>query len=42
MRKAGESMPYVLAWADIHQDELMEDWELAKQDLPLKKIAPLM
>ena len=33
---------HVLAWGDIHQDELMENWELAKQDLPLKKIAPLM
>ena len=37
-----KQLKYVLAWADIHQDELMEDWELAKQDLPLKKIAPLM
>ena len=37
-----KQLKYVLAWADIHQDELMEDWELARQDLPLKKIAPLM
>ena len=35
-------LKYVLAWSDIHQDELMENWELARQDLPLKKIAPLM
>ena len=37
-----KQLKYVLAWADIHQEELMENWELAKQDLPLKKIAPLM
>ena len=37
-----KQLKYVLAWADIHQDELMENWELARQDLPLKKIAPLM
>ena len=37
-----KQLKYVLAWVDIHQDELMEDWELARQDLPLKKIAPLM
>ena len=35
-------MIYVLAWADIHQDELMKNWELAQMDLPLNKIAPLM
>ena len=37
-----KQLKYVIAWADIHQDELMENWELAKMDLPLKKIAPLM
>ena len=37
-----KQLKYVLAWAEIHQNELMEDWELARQDLPLKKIAPLM
>ena len=31
----------VLAWAELHKDELMQDWELAKDDLPLKQIAPL-
>ena len=35
-------LKYVLAWADIHQDELMGNWELARNDLPLKEIAPLM
>lgn len=37
-----KQLKYVLAWADIHQDELLENWKLAKQDLPLNKIAPLM
>ena len=32
----------VLAWAVIHQDELMQNWELAKDHEPLNKIAPLM
>ncbi|MBQ8947501.1 MAG: DUF4160 domain-containing protein [Lachnospiraceae bacterium] len=35
-------LKFVLAWAEIHQDELMENWDLARKDLPLKKVAPLM
>jgi hypothetical protein len=35
-------LKFVLAWCEIHQDELMQDWELAKDNLPLNKIAPLM
>jgi len=35
-------LKYVLAWAEIHKEELMENWELSRQDLPLKKIASLM
>ncbi|MBS5822318.1 MAG: DUF4160 domain-containing protein [Clostridium argentinense] len=31
----------VLAWAEIHKDELMQNWELAKNHEPLYKIAPL-
>lgn len=37
-----KQLKYVIAWADIHEEELMNNWELAKQDLPLNKIAPLM
>ena len=37
-----KQLKYVLAWAEIHKEELMENWELSRQDLPLKKIAPLM
>ena len=32
----------VLAWAAIHQDELMQNWELARDEKPLVRIAPLM
>lgn len=35
-------LKYVLAWAEMHKDELMQNWELAKDNLPLVKIAPLM
>ena len=31
----------VLAWAELHKDELMQDWELARDHQPLYKIAPL-
>ena len=32
----------ILAWCVLHKDELMENWELAKDDQPLKKINPLI
>jgi len=32
---------FVLEWASIHRTELMEDWEKARQGLPLKNIEPL-
>ncbi|HHV65402.1 MAG TPA: DUF4160 domain-containing protein [Peptococcaceae bacterium] len=31
----------VLAWAEMHSDELMQNWELARNNQPLNKIAPL-
>ncbi len=31
----------VLEWADEHKDELMKDWELARQNAELFKIEPL-
>jgi hypothetical protein len=31
----------VLEWASLHKEELLENWELARQGLPLKRIAPL-
>ena len=35
-------LKFVLAWAEIHKDELMQNWELAKSAQPLNHIAPLM
>ena len=35
-------LKFVLAWTEIHKAELMENWDLARKDLPLKKVAPLM
>ena len=32
----------VLAWCVIHQDELMQNWELAKDGKPLSRINPLV
>jgi Domain of unknown function (DUF4160) len=31
----------VLDWAELHQDELMVNWEKARQGLPLNQIEPL-
>ena len=35
-------LKFVLAWAEIHQDELMQNWELARMAQPLNRIAPLI
>lgn len=31
----------VMEWAALHQVELQENWDLAKQSAPLNKIVPL-
>ncbi|MFI3256664.1 MAG: DUF4160 domain-containing protein [Spirochaetales bacterium] len=31
----------VLAWCEIHRDELMQNWELLRGKKPIVKIAPL-
>jgi hypothetical protein len=31
----------VVEWASLHQNELLENWELARQQAPLNRIAPL-
>jgi hypothetical protein len=31
----------VMEWAALHQAELVDDWNLAKQNAPLKSIVPL-
>ena len=35
-------LKFVLAWGEMHRDELMQNWELAKDAQPLNKIPPLM
>ncbi len=32
----------VLAWGELHKDELMQNWELARDDKPLNRINPLI
>ena len=32
----------VLAWDELHRDELMQNWELAKDGRALNAVAPLM
>lgn len=34
-------LKYVLAWAAFHQDELMQNWELARSGKALLAVAPL-
>lgn len=31
----------VVEWASVHRHELIDGWELARQQQPLKRIAPL-
>ncbi len=31
----------VMEWASLHQTELLENWDLARQQQPLNKIDPL-
>jgi hypothetical protein len=31
----------VLDWAELHQDELLANWELVREGKPLNQIAPL-
>ena len=32
----------ILAYCELHRDELMQNWELAKDAKPLNHIAPLV
>ena len=38
----GRQLKYVLAWSELHRDELMQDWELSRDGKPLNKINPLI
>lgn len=33
---------YVLEWAFLHRDELMDDWDRARREEELRKIDPLV
>lgn len=35
------ALRHVLEWFELHKDELSENWQLAEEKKPLKKIAPL-
>jgi hypothetical protein len=35
------ALRHVLEWYDLHKKELLDNWKLATQRKPLKKIAPL-
>lgn len=37
----GRQLKLVLAWNELHRDELMQNWELAKTQRDLNKIQPL-
>ena len=32
----------ILAWCELHRDELMQNWELSRDAKPLNRINPLM
>lgn len=38
----GKQLKMVLAWCVIHQDELMQNWELARSGKPMNRINPLI
>lgn len=37
-----KQLKLILGWTVMHQDELLDNWDLARQDLPLKQIAPFI
>jgi hypothetical protein len=37
----GRALQLVQEWRALHKQELLEDWRLAEQRQPLKKITPL-
>ncbi len=38
---SSRALGLIMEWAAQHKQELLEDWELARQGQPPKKIAPL-
>ena len=42
LEELSRQLKLILAWCVIHQDELMQNWELSKDGLPLNRINPLV
>ena len=40
-RMSGRALRMLFEWLDVHQDELLRNWELARARQPLKEIPPL-
>ena len=38
---SSRTLGMIVEWASMHQEELRQDWELAKKQQKLKKILPL-
>ena len=38
----GRQLKLILAWCELHKDELMQNWELARDAKPLNHVAPLI
>ena len=36
-----KALAHVLEWTELHRDELMRNWALARRGEPLRRIAPL-
>ena len=37
-----KQLKLILAWCVLHQDELMQNWELSKDGKPMNRINPLI
>ena len=40
--RPAKQLKLILGWTVMHQDELMANWDLARNDLPLKSISTLI
>lgn len=38
----GRAFGLLMEWTSIHQEELLNNWQLMKKSLPLKSIEPLL
>jgi hypothetical protein len=37
-----KQLKLIAAWCELHKDELMQNWELSKQNKPMNRINPLI